>query len=274
LETDQGCGQRHLHDAHLAERLRDSGQGRALVLPLRVALQVDAPDLGGAGPIPERSERDRGFHRPAALEPARPEIPDRIPVDVHLALVGDLGVEAAARGVDGEDDGVAAVMERVEDDVDVVVLAPCVSPHVVGGDPVGVLPAAERHEDRGFVERDPDIRPVGGRLSRPRFDLKEVRNRRHGVVEGLVEPAVDAERRGEADRSHRGLARVVPVHHGRRHGRRRTVEGEGKVQRLRQRRRGAGRRAGFLARLHGLSRKEAGGEQADRQVRARHAARD
>ena len=66
------------------------------------------------GAIAERLERNGRLERPAALERADRDVPDRIPVGVVLPLVRALPVGAAAERVDLELDGVAAIVERVE----------------------------------------------------------------------------------------------------------------------------------------------------------------
>ena len=156
---------------------RNAREVRDLVLPAIDAAGVEPPQLRPPGLVAKRLERDRGFDRPAAVEPADREIPDRVPVHVHLAFVGHLRVDPAADGVQLEHDGVAPVVEAVEPEREAVVLhdAGVVAPHLVDDHPIGVaLPAARGHVDvaRGRTESRLRSSPIAGAPSCGSFWMK------------------------------------------------------------------------------------------------------
>ena len=93
----------------------------ALVQALDLPLDVEPP---GGLPRPEaqRLERQRDLGHPALVRDARARVPDTVPLEARLRLVvRDLPVGAGARRVHGEEEAVALVEERVEDDRDAVV---------------------------------------------------------------------------------------------------------------------------------------------------------
>jgi hypothetical protein len=55
------------------------------------------------------------------IETSNLDIPDRVPVGVVLAVVRHLTVASAANRVDSEEGTIASVVERVEDEANVVV---------------------------------------------------------------------------------------------------------------------------------------------------------
>ncbi len=151
LETDQGRRLRDLHDGAEAPRGGERHQRRVLVLPGHAPLDVEAPGLRPAGPVTQRPERDLRLERPAAREPAGANVPDRVPVAVPGAFVGDLTVHPAPEGVDDELDGVAAVVEGVEE-----------NPDVLAQPPLGASPSR-----RGQRRANPRWGPRRGRPPRP-----------------------------------------------------------------------------------------------------------
>ena len=131
------------HDASHLARLRDPEQielprnrrpVRRLVAAADVALEVDAPRLGGTGREPERPERNGELGAPPNLGDRRPHLPDAVPVLVEAAagaarlaslagpshaaaarpLVGELAVVFLSRGRGSEDEAVLPVEEGVE----------------------------------------------------------------------------------------------------------------------------------------------------------------
>ena len=158
----------------------------------------------------------------AVLEIAGREVPDRVPVDVDLRFVGDLTVDPAADWVDLEQHAVAVVVERVEAPRHVVVAddGGVVAPHLVRHQAVRLrLPAAADDVDVLVVEEEPDLGLLRSRGALVGIRLDEVRHRQHAVVDGLVEPAVDPQRLGDADGTHRGAPRGVAGDHLGRHRR-------------------------------------------------------
>ena len=77
------------------------------------------------------------------------------------------------------------------------------------------------------VEEDPDLGALGRRLALARLLLDEVADRPDRAVERLVEDAVDAQRRVDADGADGDAAVGIARHHRRRDGRGRAVEGDG-----------------------------------------------
>ena len=57
---------------------------------------VETPHLCPTRSVPHRLERECHFNGPAAVETSRPSLPDRVPVAVVQALVGDLSIHPAA----------------------------------------------------------------------------------------------------------------------------------------------------------------------------------
>jgi hypothetical protein len=80
-----------------------------------------------------------------------------------------------------------------------------VAPHLVRDDLVGPgLPGAEGHIQRLVVEQQPHFGLLGGGHAFDGILLDEVADRGHGAVDGLVQPAVHPQRRGEPRRPHGG----------------------------------------------------------------------
>ena len=146
----------------------------------------------------------------------------------------------APRGVGVEVEAVAAVVERVEEGGERVVLAELarVAAHLVG-DPLalgGRVPDPGGDVDVGLVEQDPRLGPLGGGRADVGHLLYEVGDGGHRLVDRLVEHAVEPDALGEPDRPDRGAARLVAVHHLGRDGGRRSVDER------RERRGGAGQK--------------------------------
>ena len=230
LEPHDRGGERCLHDGAGTARRRHRDQKRALVLPLHVPHQVEAPDLFPAGSVAQRLEREGRLDRPAAREAAGAQLPDRVPVPVEAALVGHLAVEPPGIGVDAEVVAAAAVVERVEQHADVLtgdhVLAVAAD---VADDPGRLgrrVPAADAQIEVVVVEEQPDFGLLSGRQTLRRLLRDETRRRRHLAVHGVVEAAVDVEIR-YADGAQRGAPLGVAVDDRWRDRRRRSVDGAG-----------------------------------------------
>ena len=171
---------------------------RPLVLPADAAADLNPPGLRSARRVAERLERDRDLGRPSSFEPAGPHVPDLIPVAVRVALVrvGLIGERAQRSRI--EDERVPPIVVGVEAHAEVVVVAQAlrIAAHVVG-DPLlrrRAVPAAAHHIEVVIVVQHPRFGAFRRRRARRRKRLDEVADRRHGLVDLFVQPAVDAER--------------------------------------------------------------------------------
>jgi len=199
---------------------------RRLVLGPVDAPHVHAPERRTAGAVPERLERDRDFYRPAAVEAAHRQVVHGIEVRVDLALVRDLAVPPPADRVDRELDAVPLVVERVEQERDVIALEDVVvvTPHLVGDETRHVaLPAAHRHVEAILVEEHPELGLLGGRGAFDRLLLPQIGHRGHRGVHRLLEAPVDVERGLEPHGPQRDAAGVVARHGGWSGRRHRTI---------------------------------------------------
>ncbi len=210
--------------------LREEGR---FVLPPVDPARVEAPDLRASRAVAKRLERDRQLHRPAAFEAADGQIPDRIPVGVELPLVGDLPVPASADRVDRELETVAAIVESVDEERDVIVLEDVVvvATHLVGHECVRpALPASERHVDGVVVEEEPAFGFLRRNLTFHRLHLEEVSERGRRRVDGFIELTIELDRRGQSYGSQRGAAVRIARDDARRHGHRWAVEREWEIR--------------------------------------------
>ena len=127
LEPHERAGRRDAEDAGrpaaAPRRDRQMRQIGILVLAPDAAAKLNAPDMRRLRTVAERLERNLHLDRPAAVEAAGPHVPHRVPVGVRVALVRELLVGAPAERVGVEHEAVAAVVERVEERAEVVVLA-------------------------------------------------------------------------------------------------------------------------------------------------------
>ncbi len=218
LESHERGGLREPQDSARPVLARHRAQIRQLVLPPDVPPDVDAPGLRAAAAIPQRSEGDGHLDRPALGVPAASRHPGGVPVAVRVPLVRDLRVPRPADRVHQELIAVAAIVKRVQDHADVVVLAdvPAVAAHVVGDDPGRLAVAAPGGNiDVARVEEDPDERRLGGELSLVRILLDEIGDRRERPVEVLVKNRVDPGRLVHTDRAHGDAPCAVARHDGR-----------------------------------------------------------
>ena len=184
-----------------------------LVLVPHGASDLDAPHLVRPGAIPKRLERDRHLHRVAALEPSGLRRPHGIPVRVGPALIDDRVVSPSSQWIRIEGEPAAAVVERVEQHADVLVVAQAagVAPQLVD-DPLcgrGRIKALAREIHVLVVVRDPDVAALRGWLAVVGRHLDQSAERRLARVHVLVQHAVERERLRELDRTHRGLASRV-----------------------------------------------------------------
>ncbi len=238
LQSHQGARGRDAEDAAPAPEPRggdgDQGQIRPLVLADHGAAYLDAPHLVALGPVAQRLERHHHLDGPAAVEAPRLHVPHRVPVAVGVALVGDGLVDEAAGGVGVEEQGVAPVVERVDEEAEQVVVQHVerVAAHL-GRRPLArrrAVPAAARDVEVLVVEHHPRLGALGGGRALVGQLLDEVGHRRHGLVDRLVEPPVDAQRGQQRDGAHGGLAAVAGDHRGRRR-RGRAVDDDARLDR-------------------------------------------
>ena len=136
------------------------------VLRLDVPTELDAPDLLAARSIAQRAEGDLRFERPAPLEPPGLELPNRVPIEVKVALVRDLAVHPSPERVEVEQDPVPAVVEGVQHEGERLVgdQVEVVAPHFVS-DPLRLgtrAPAARGDVEMRGIEEQPDLRLLGG----------------------------------------------------------------------------------------------------------------
>ncbi len=203
--------------------------------------ESDAPDLlPAAGGKAERGERDRELDLvPVGGDPAG-RVPDRIPRSV-LAVVAApvLGLQVVAEEVhlhperaDVELEGAPAVEERVEPHADEVAVVGLVAVGEAGADRfgVGILGVAADIEPRAVVEQ-----AAGGRDRRRAvlagLGLEGERDDRALLPGGLVEHAVDADRRRGAGRPQSEGRRLVAREYRRYRSQRRCQQGNGEISR-------------------------------------------
>ena len=166
-----------------------------LVLAADVTHHVDAPGAVRPRVVPQRPERDRELGFPAPLGRARAHDPVGVPVDVEpsdlpalgsadardepssrvLALAHDLAVELDPEGVRPEDEGVLAIVERVEKDLDRVGIREAGIAAALADDDVGGrrVVADDRNIEIAAIDQEPDFSAFGGRLALLRLLLDE-----------------------------------------------------------------------------------------------------
>ena len=207
LEPDHRRRRGHAAHALGPERRRDQREIRELVLPLHQPAQVESPGLRPVAAVAQRLERNRDFDRPAVLEAPGAHVPDAVPRRV-LQVVGHRHVAQRAERVGLEEVAVAAIVEGVDDEGDVLVAedVAVVAAQLVGHLALGMaVPAARRDVEVDVVEEDPGLGLLGGRLALARLLLDEVGERRDAGVDGVVETAVEVERGVQADGAHRDV---------------------------------------------------------------------
>ena len=207
------------HPAEAPARARPRRPERLLVLAADHPPDVEAPALRSrVGRIPQGAERDRELRGPAFGPALRAHRPHRAPIGVEGAgLVGDERVELRPVRVGGEDHGVAAVAEGVEEDGHRVVARELVAVVVAAGlqDLVALphprhdarrlrIPGQHRDVEVAVVVQHPHLRGLGGRRSLLGLALAQPRERRRLRPGGLVETAVDAEHGVGASRTPAG----------------------------------------------------------------------
>ena len=181
-----------------------------------------------AGVVAKRLEGNRHLDRPPALESSRAHVPHRVPVDVEIAFVGDRLVGARAERVGVEEVAVPAIVERVEDHAEGIVLAKLgrVAPQLVGNPPLGRrrIPAARGNVDVAAVEHHPGFGPFSRGCALSRYLLNEITGRLHLLVHRFVELSVHLQRFIEPDGPDGRTPGCIARHRGGCERRRRTVD--------------------------------------------------
>jgi len=174
---------------------------------------VEAPDR-----LPrleaEGLERDLDLGHPSVAGDSRSRVPDAVPVAAErLAVVGHLAVRSRTGGIHLEEEAVAVIKERIEDDRDSIVDVEIrVARELRGDDPAS----------RSITADDPDVQRVigvqhaNGGLLRwfsvfDRFTLPQRADWIRGLPGGLVQPTVDADSPGRpaGSRDRRVAARTA-----------------------------------------------------------------
>src|SRR5258705_4132798 len=174
------------------------GQGADLALP---SACVEAPGLLLARRVAERLERDDHLRRPARLVAVHLHVPDGVPVVVRVVLVEDERVADRAERIGLEEKRRAAIVKRIEDDREVLVLKEAaVAAHLVGDHAIGcAVVHARGHVDVAVVEEHPHLRLLGRQLANLGLLLPERRRRFDRAVDRLVEAPVDDQRLRQAN---------------------------------------------------------------------------
>ena len=197
----------------------------------RIIRSTLKPQVCGPSPgrIAQGAERDGELRRPPLFRPPGRDLPDAPPVRVvGGALVGDQAVVLRPVRVGGEDEGVAAVLEGVEDE-DHGVVAGQAGPTVealddegvaledAGDDPVGLAVEGPHPDVEGLVVvEDGHLGGLGGGLPLPRLPLAEVGRLRAQSPT----PARRVDRPPGSPPSRAGRGRTAPPPAGRRPPRR------------------------------------------------------
>ena len=216
LETHERGGARHTVDTRRSQGDRDRREVDVLVLPPNQASQLQAPQLCWCRPVAERLERDLHLDRPATLEPPGPNIPDRIPVQVRIALVRELLIRQRTERCGVEDDTVAMIVVRVEQHAEVIVL------HELDRVPTHLVchPFARRRrvpQPGGnihvvLVEHDPGLGSLGRRCALLWNLLNQAGDCRHRAIDLLAELAVHTNPAGQPDGPHSCASHLITCH--------------------------------------------------------------
>ena len=200
-------------DAGQRVLLRDRRPEYLLVLAADVPHEVDAPDLLLGPGKAERHHRDGDFGHPAVVGATRDDVPHAVPVDVDVvavapapaafALLGHLLLQLRAERAGDEHVARAAVVEGVENDLEVVLVEQPqgIAPHLGGDDAVRfrVVGLHADVEGLGVVEQ-PHHGLLGSRFALGGLLLDEIVDDRGLQPDLLVEAPVDLRAGLDADR--------------------------------------------------------------------------
>ena len=187
--------------------LGDRGPEDLLVLAPDVAHEVGAPHLRLGGGEAQRDHRDGDLRDPPVGRAARDGVPDAVPVHVDvravraaeaaLTLFGDLLLQLGAQRADDEHVARAAVLERVQDELKVVLVeqARRVAAHLGGDHAAGLRVVRLDADIQGArVVQQTDDRPLRCRRALGGLLLGECIDDRRRLPCRLVETPVDAGR--------------------------------------------------------------------------------
>ena len=154
-------------------------------------LHREAPDLLGGRREAQDGERDAQLGRPAVGGGRGGPVPHGVPVTVLLVVaVHDL-VALHAGGVEEEAVGGAAVVHRVDEDVDLVGVRGVVAPPQGAVDLPGLaVVAGDADVEVPVVVEDPHLGPLRRSLALVGEDLHEAVEGRRGVPGQLLEAAI------------------------------------------------------------------------------------
>ena len=214
VHARQRAGHRHLGYVEGTDDGRPEG---LFVAAADLALQVDPEIHVVPGLEAQRAPGNGHLGVPPLFVPGGVYVPHAVPVrqDVGIeasfrtALVAHLGVIAGAVRVGGEENAVLPVHERVQDDLEVVVVRQVAVPRHLGGDDLGgvrvVGPDADVH--CLFVIEDPHLGTLGRRLTFVGALLGKAAGRQGVLPYAFVQDAVHVQRFQDAQRDDLPLLR-------------------------------------------------------------------
>jgi hypothetical protein len=179
------------------------------------AAHLHPPHLIRACHVSKRLERDSHLDRPPALEQASSDLPDRVPLPIEIAFVGNREVEHRSERIGEKAERIAAVVKGVEHHGEIVVVPDRdrVAPDLVRDPLIGGrgIPAAAADIHEAIVEHHPDIGALGRLTLIARQRLHEFAEGWDGLIHRFVEASIDSQRFRHAHRPHRRpLVRVLP----------------------------------------------------------------
>ena len=194
-------------DAGEVEEPRNRRPEGVLVQPPDAPQEVDSPGLLGVLPKPQRLERDRHLHLPAAIGTQGAHMPHAVPVAVELpSLVENLPIELGAGGVRLEHVAVPPVVERVQQHPEDVARAGREVPReVVHDHPVRVVVSERAEVKELVVVEHPHLGLEGRRHPLVRVALRESRSDRRSGPLVFIEDTVDPDRLGRPHRRQTAL---------------------------------------------------------------------
>ena len=176
---------------------------------------MKAPGLRAARPVPERFEWDGELGAPAFFGPRRLDVPHGIPVPVEVPFVAHFLIAERAKRIGLKEHAAAAIVEGIDDDLDVVVLKDVVAvpAHFVGDDAIRlVVQTAHREVNVRGVKENPELGSLGRRLSLVRLLLDEIADRGDLTVNLILQTTIEDKWLCEADRAYGHAPRSVARH--------------------------------------------------------------
>ena len=180
--------------------------GNALLVAFDVAPDREAEGVGGRRRIAQLGKRNRELRRPSERVHARGHVPDAVPRAVLVVVVIDGIVALHAPRADGELETRAAIVEGIDHDLQLVGGRAHVASREYTGNLRGLgVVGADEGIEVVVVERGLRCRPESRRSALDRGELREVRDERGRVPDGVVGAPVDhhGRRRADSDGTHR-----------------------------------------------------------------------